>query len=213
MNYRRAREEMVERQIAQRDIQDPRVLEAFRTVPRHLFVPERNRGQAYADRPLPIGKGQTISQPYIVAYMTDLLNLQEDEVVLEIGTGSGYQAAILGELVAEVHSIERHDRLAQRAQERLAELGYENIHIHVGDGTLGWPELAPYDAIMVTAAAPVVPEPLLKQLKEGGKLVMPVGERFGQVLELWQRRGEDYTSKKLTPVAFVPLLGKHGRDS
>ncbi len=213
MNYQLAREEMVDVQIARRGIRDERVLEAFRTVPRHLFVPARDRDHAYADSPLPIGKGQTISQPYIVAYMTDLLNLQGDEIILEIGTGSGYQAAILGGLAAEVHTIERHDKLARAAQKRLSKLGYENIHVHQGDGTLGLLEFAPYAAVMVTAAAPAVPRPLLEQLQDGGKLIMPVGERFGQVMELWQRRGEEFTSKKLAPVAFVPLLGRHGWDT
>jgi len=203
---------MVKRQIARRGIQNPRLLEAFRSVPRHLFVPKRDRDHAYADGPLPIGEGQTISQPYIVAYMTNLLNLQGDEIILEIGTGSGYQAAILGELAAEVHTIERHEKLARKAQKLLEDLGYQNIRVHQGDGTLGLPEFAPYAAVMVTAAAPIVPRPLLEQLQDGGKLIMPVGERFGQTLELWQRQGEEFTTKKLAPVAFVPLLGKHGWD-
>ena len=210
MDYQLAREEMVERQIARRGIQNPRLLEAFRAVPRHLFVPQRDRDHAYADGPLPIGEGQTISQPYIVAYMTDLLNLQGDEIILEVGTGSGYQAAILGELAAEVHTIERHEKLARKAKKLLEQLGYHNIRVHQGDGTLGLPEFTPYAAVLVTAAAPIVPRPLLEQLQDGGKLIMPVGERFGQTLELWQRQGEEFTTKKLAPVAFVPLLGKHG---
>lgn len=212
MDYQPAREDMVDAQIARRGIQDERVLEAFRTVPRHLFVPTKDRGRAYADSPLPIGKGQTISQPYIVAYMTDLLKLQGDETILEIGTGSGYQAAILGELAAEVHSIERHKKLANTARKCLAQLGYDNVHVHLGDGTQGLPEFAPYAAVMVTAAAPIVPRPLLDQLEDNGKLIMPVGERFGQVLELWQRQGEEFNSQRLVPVAFVPLLGEHGWD-
>ena len=201
---------MVEEQIARRGIRDERVLEAFRNVPRHRFVPPRDRAHAYADRPLPIGKSQTISQPYIVAYMTELLNLQGDEIILEIGTGSGYQAAILGELAAEVHTIERHEKLARTSQNLIKQLGYENIHFHLGDGTLGLPEFAPYAAVIVTAAAPSVPHPLLEQLEDGGKLIMPVGERFGQTMELWQRVGEDFTTQRLAPVAFVPLVGKHG---
>ena len=213
MDYQLAREQMVERQIVRRGIQTPRLLDALRAVPRHLFVPMRDRAHAYGDTPLPIGKGQTISQPYIVAYMTELLNLQGDEIILEIGTGSGYQAAILGELAAEVHTIERHEKLARTAQKLLGRLGYDNIRVHHGDGTLGLPEFAPYAAVMVTAAAPIVPRLLLEQLQDGGKLIMPVGERFGQVLELWQRQGEGFTTKKLTPVAFVPLLGKYGWES
>jgi len=212
MDYQLACEQMVERQIARRGIKDARLLEVFRSVPRHLFVPKKNRDHAYSDGPLPIGNSQTISQPYIVAYMTDLLNLQGDETILEVGTGSGYQAAILGKIAAEVHTIERHEKLAHSAQKLLERLGYGNIHVHHGDGTLGLPEFAPYAGVMVTAAAPFVPRPLLEQLQDGGKLIMPVGERFGQVLELWQRQGEEFTKQKLTPVAFVPLLGKHGWD-
>lgn len=210
MNYHQAREKMVNTQIARRGIRNPRILEAFRSVPRHLFVPQRSRAQAYADRPLPIDKNQTISQPYIVAYMTELLELQGEERILEIGTGSGYQAAILGKLAAEVHTIERHQKLAQTAQKVLERLDYHNIHVHLGDGTLGLPAFAPYDGVLVTAAAPLVPHPLLEQLKDGGKLIMPVGDRFGQILEMWQRKGEDFTKEKLTAVAFVPLLGTHG---
>ena len=210
MDYQLAREQMVERQIARRGIKDARLLEVFRSVPRHLFVPKKDRDYAYSDSPLSIGNGQTISQPYIVAYMTELLNLQGDETILEIGTGSGYQAAILGELSAEVHTIERHEKLARTAQKLLEQLGYHNIHVHLGDGTLGLPEFAPYSAVMVTAAAPIVPRPLLEQLQDGGQLIMPVGEHYGQVLELWQRQGEEFTTKRLTSVAFVPLLGKHG---
>lgn len=213
MNYQLAREQMIEKQIIRRGIKTPRLLEALRTVPRHLFVPKRKRGYAYSDSPLPIGNEQTISQPYIVAYMTDLLNLQGDEIILEIGTGSGYQAAILGKLAAEVHTIERHEKLARTAQKLLEQLGYPNIRVHHGDGTLGLSEFAPYAGVMVTAAAPIVPRPLLEQLQDGGKLIMPVGNRFGQVLELWQRQGEDFTTNKITPVAFVPLLGKYGRGS
>ena len=213
MNYQLAREQMIKRQIIGRGIKNPRLLEALQTVPRHLFVPKRERGHAYADSPLPIGEGQTISQPYIVAYMTELLNLQGDETVLEIGTGSGYQAAILGELAAEIHTIERHEKLARTAQKLLEQLGYHNIHVHQGDGTLGLPEFAPYAAVMVTAAAPTVPRPLLEQLEDGGKLLMPVGERFAQVLEIWQRQGENFTTHKVAPVTFVPLLGKYGLGS
>jgi len=201
---------MVEGQIAHRGITSPRILEAFLDTPRHLFIPKIQHLFAYDDGPLPIGKGQTISQPYIVAYMTERLNLGGEERVLEIGTGSGYQAAILGKLAAEVHTVERHPSLAKSAAQLLADLGYENIQVHLGDGTRGLLDFAPYDAIMVTAAAPDVPDPLLDQLADGGRLIMPVGGRGGQMLHLYQRRGEEIIRDNLAPVAFVPLIGDHG---
>ena len=201
---------MVERQIVSRGITSPRILEAFLDTPRHLFIPKNQQLFAYEDGPLPIGKGQTISQPYIVAYMTEHLNLEGEERVLEIGTGSGYQAAILGKLAAEVHTVERHPSLAKSATQLLADLGFNNIQVHLGDGTKGLLDFAPYDAIMVTAAAPDVPAPLLDQLADGGRLIMPVGGRIGQVLYLYQRRGEEIIRDNLTPVAFVPLIGDHG---
>jgi protein-L-isoaspartate(D-aspartate) O-methyltransferase len=201
---------MVDGQIAVRGITSPAVLEAFLEVPRHLFVPERQRIHAYQDGPLPIGLGQTISQPYIVAYMTDLLQLTGAENVLEIGTGSGYQAAILSVMAAEVHTIERHPFLADSAARLLEELGYKNVYIHKGDGTQGLEKFAPYQAIMVTAAAPEVPAPLLSQLDEGGRLVMPVGGRGGQILLLYTREGEVFRRQDLAPVAFVPLIGEFG---
>ncbi len=210
IDFQTARKRMVERQIARRGITSPRILEAFLDIPRHLFIPENQHLFAYEDGPLPIGKGQTISQPYIVAYMTKHLNLAGNERVLEIGTGSGYQAAILGKLAAEVHTVERHPSLAERATQLLADLGFENIQVHLGDGTKGLLEFAPYDAIMVTAAAPDVPVPLLDQLADGGRLIMPVGGRVGQVLHLYQRRGKEFIRDDLTPVAFVPLIGDHG---
>lgn len=210
IDFEAARKRMVQGQIAARGITSPRVLEAFQEVPRHLFVPPNQRLFAYQDGPLPIGLGQTISQPYIVAYMTAQLHLQGDEILLEIGTGSGYQAAILGTLVREVHTIERHPRLASVAGQILNDLGYSNITIHEGDGTHGLPEHAPYQGIMVTAAAPEVPQPLLDQLGEGGRLVMPVGGRGGQLLQLYQRKAGEIIRKDLTPVAFVPLIGDHG---
>lgn len=213
MDYQRARERMVERQIARRGIDSPRVLEVFRSVPRHLFVPQNKREFAYSDGPLPIGRGQTISQPYIVAYMTEALDLQGEERVLEIGTGSGYQAAILGELAAEVYTVERHQDLAKTASQRLQDMGYENIHVIQGDGTEGLPEHAPFQGVIVTAAAPEVPRPLLEQLDEGGRLIMPVGSRGGQVLKLYQRREGDFSVKALSPVAFVPLIGEHGHSA
>lgn len=209
-DYTTERHRMVERQLAARDIHNERVLEAFRMVPRHQFVPQESRHLAYADGPLPIGQSQTISQPYIVALMTQLLGLDGDEVVLEIGTGSGYQAAILAYLTGEVHTIERHEELAASAASSLYALGYENIHVHVADGTLGLSDYAPYDGILVTAAAPSVPQPLLNQLKEGGRLVLPVGGRGAQFLECWQRKGSDFECNQIAPVAFVPLIGEHG---
>lgn len=210
VDYQAARRRMVDGQIVARGITSPRVLEAFLEVPRHLFVPLNQRPYAYQDGPLPIGLGQTISQPYIVAYMTDQLNLQGDEKVLEIGTGSGYQAAILGLLAGEVHTVERHPRLAEVAGKLLEDLGYDNITIHQFDGTLGLPEEAPFQAVMVTAAGPEVPQPLLDQLEEGGRLIMPVGGRGGQLLQLYRRLEGEIQREDLTPVAFVPLIGDHG---
>ncbi len=210
IDYEAARKRMVKGQIAARGITSPRVLDAFLEVPRHLFVPPNQRLFAYQDGPLPIGLGQTISQPYIVAYMTAQLQLQGDEILLEIGTGSGYQAAILGTLAREVHTIERHPRLASAAAQVLKDLGYSNITIHEGDGTHGLPEHAPYQGVMVTAAAPQVPQPLLDQLDEGGRLVIPVGGRGGQLLQLYQRVEGEIIREDLTPVAFVPLIGDHG---
>lgn len=209
-NFVTERRLMVERQLRGRGISDRRVLEAFETVPRHLFVPEEYRHLAYEDGPLPIGFGQTISQPFIVAYMTQLLDLTGKERVLEVGTGSGYQAAILSALTAEVHTIELIPALAERARATLAQIGVTNVSIHIGDGSLGWEAAAPYDAILVTAAGPRVPPPLLKQLADGGRMVLPVGERGAQVLELWRREGEQFSQETLLPVAFVPLRGKEG---
>jgi protein-L-isoaspartate(D-aspartate) O-methyltransferase len=201
---------MVARQLRGYGISDRRVLEAFESVPRHLFVPEEYRNAAYEDGPLPIGFEQTISQPYIVAYMTQLLGLTGGERVLEVGTGSGYQAAILSALTAEVHTIELIPALADRAKAVFEHLGIRNIFLHVGDGSLGWDEAAPYDAILVTAAGPRVPKSLLNQLADGGRMVLPVGERGDQVLELWRRDGETFPHETLLPVAFVPLRGKEG---
>jgi protein-L-isoaspartate(D-aspartate) O-methyltransferase len=206
----RDRHEMVRLQIAGRGVRDPRVLEAMRTVPRHRFVASHLQGAAYRDSPLPIGQGQTISQPYIVAYMTALLELNGEERVLEIGTGSGYQTAVLSQLASQVYSIERLDSLADEACQVFASLGYENVHTRVGDGTLGWPEEAPYDAILVTAAAPYVPEPLKEQLAEGGRLVAPIGPRWTQRLVRVRRAGGAFYTEDLIGVAFVPLLGSHG---
>ncbi len=209
-DWRTLAEQMVKEQIAARGIGDPRVLTAMQSVPRHLFVPEAYREAAYGDHPLPIGAGQTISQPFIVAYMTALLRLQGNEKVLEIGTGSGYQAAVLAHLAQEVHTVERLPQLAAQARERLAALGLNNVRVHVGDGSRGLPEHAPYDAILVTAAAPEVPPPLPEQLNEGGRLIAPVGDRGYQHLERWTHRRGHLQREILEAVAFVPLLGEHG---
>jgi protein-L-isoaspartate(D-aspartate) O-methyltransferase len=210
VNYKSDRQRMVDEQLRRRDIKDKRVLDAMRKVPRHLFVPYEHRHLAYSDCPLPIGQNQTISQPYIVALMTQMLALEGHEIVLEIGTGSGYQAAVLSLVAKEVHSIERHENLAKRALESIIELDIKNITIHVGDGTRGWPENAPYDGILATAAAPEVPKPLLEQLADGGRLVIPVGGRIGQYLEIWHREGKNYRHEQTVAVAFVPLLGEYG---
>jgi protein-L-isoaspartate(D-aspartate) O-methyltransferase len=205
-----ARQEMVETQIRRRHVQDLRVLECLERVPRHEFVPVEFRDRAYEDAPLPIGEGQTISQPYIVAAMTAALHLQGNERVLEIGTGFGYQAAVLACLAREVFSVEFRAKLATEADVRLARLGYENAHVHCGDGTLGLPEFAPYDAILVAAAAPSVPEPLLAQLAEGGRMVLPVGDVENQELLLIERSRDTFRTTMLEPCRFVPLLGAHG---
>ena len=208
--YTARREQMVRTQIEARSVRDERVLAAMRAVPRHLFVPAYQVGSAYRDTPLAIGQGQTISQPYIVALMTELLRLTGDECVLEIGTGSGYQAAVLAQLAAEVITVERFPSLAQEARERLAGLGYDNVRVEVGDGSLGWPQDAPYDAIIVTAASPEMPEPLPAQLADGGRLVVPVGPRWTQHLVCVRRERGAFKRETLIGVAFVPLIGAHG---
>jgi protein-L-isoaspartate(D-aspartate) O-methyltransferase len=208
--FARARQRMVQQQLEVRDIRDARVLNAMRKVPRHQFVPRESRQHAYADAPLPIGHSQTISQPYIVALMTQLLELEPSDRVLEIGTGSGYQAAILAELSEVVYTLERLAPLAERAKDVLSHLGYENVVVLVGDGSLGLPEHAPYDGIIVTAAAPKAPAALQDQLGEGGRLVVPVGGREGQMLERWTRQGGRVGVERMVPVAFVPLLGDQG---
>jgi protein-L-isoaspartate(D-aspartate) O-methyltransferase len=204
------REWMVQQQIAARGVEDERVLQAMREVPRHLFIPPEVRDHAYVDCPVGIGHGQTISQPYIVGLMTALLDVKADHRVLDVGTGSGYQAAILAELAGEVHSIERHPELAESARMTLEELGYQNVLIHTGDGTGGYPAGAPYDRILVGASAPSAPEPLLAQLAPGGRLVIPVGSRFSQRLEVWDRTDKGFTHTSSIPVMFVPLIGKYG---
>ena len=200
---------MVDRQIKRRGIRDERVLEAMLAIHRHSFVPPEQEHLAYIDAPLPIGSKQTISQPYIVALMTELLSLKGDETVLEIGTGSGYQAAILAYLSKKVISVERIPELAEKARSLLQAQHLDNIEVIEGDGSCGVDEQAPYQAIIVTAAAPEVPDPLKDQLDNGGRLVVPVGSRAGQILELWVREGQELVCKKLTPVAFVPLIGEH----
>lgn len=209
-NYKMLRERMVREQLVGRDITDPLVLKAMSEVPRHLFVPEELRSKAYYDGPLPIGHDQTISQPYIVALMTQLLDLRGSETVLEVGTGSGYQTAVLSRLAKQVFSIERHAALAEHAGRVLAQLGYDNAEVVVGDGSQGLPDQAPFDAILVTAAAPDVPEPLKAQLADGGRLVMPVGGPGGQMLERLVREGSQWRVEPIAPVMFVPLIGKHG---
>jgi protein-L-isoaspartate(D-aspartate) O-methyltransferase len=203
----RSRERMVVDQIQSRGVRDPRVLQAMRSVPRHLFVPRALVADAYADHPLPIGNEQTISQPYIVAFMTEALGLQGGEKVLEIGTGSAYQAAVLSGIVKSVFTIEIVEPLAAQAKERLARLGYANVHARAGDGYAGWPEEAPFDAIMVTAAAPRIPEPLKEQLKDGGRLVIPVGD-VEQELIVLTKRGARFEERRVLPVRFVPMTGK-----
>jgi protein-L-isoaspartate(D-aspartate) O-methyltransferase len=209
-DFAQARQEMVETQIRRRHITDSRVLGCLERVPRHEFVPVEFRERAYEDAPLPIGEGQTISQPYIVAAMTAALRLQGNERVLEIGTGFGYQAAVLGFLAREVFTVEFRAELATEATERLSRLGYENVHVHCGDGTLGLQEFAPYNAILVAAAAPSVPAPLLAQLAEGGRLVVPVGGVENQDLRLIERSHDIFHTTMLEPCRFVPLLGAHG---
>ncbi len=208
--YRLARERMVESQIKARGIKDERVLKAMLKVPRHLFVDEALRDQAYGDFPLPIGEGQTISQPYIVALMTEALELKGNERVLEVGTGSGYQTAILAELALWVYTIERFPTLLERAKKVLTELGYKNISFKLDDGTLGWKEVAPFDAIIVTAASPDIPPPLVEQLSEGGRIVIPVGDEFSQTLIKGVKKGGKLHTKALEPVRFVKLVGAYG---
>ena len=197
-------------QIIRRGVRDPRVLAALRQVPRHRFLPEEAWELAYQDSPLKIGQGQTISQPYIVALMTELLQVGPGDKVLEVGTGSGYQAAVLGALAKEVHSVERVPELAAQAEANLDALGIENVRVHLGDGSQGYPLAASYDRILVAAAAPEVPPALLAQLAEGGRLVIPVGGRKAQTLEIWDRKRGKFAQTNSIPVVFVPLIGAAG---
>jgi protein-L-isoaspartate(D-aspartate) O-methyltransferase len=203
---------MVDLHIAGRGIRDPAVLAAMRTVARDAFIPDSLVPSAYADEPLPIGEGQTISQPYVVALMTEALQLRPGDRVLEIGTGSGYSAAVLAEIAAEVYTVERLAGLAESAARRLVRLGYANVHVHQGDGSLGWAEHAPYDAIVVTAGGPDVPRSLTRQLALGGRLVMPVGpeERFQRLVRVTRTGPDTYERETLEEVAFVPLVGAEG---
>lgn len=212
-DFAAARRHMVELQLesAGRDIRHPGVLRVMGAVPRHEFVPESQREAAYADRPLPIGHGQTISQPYVVAFMTERLDPRPTDKILEIGTGSGYQAAVLSPLVAEVYTIEIVQSLAERAQATLRRMGYGNVRVRIGDGYRGWPEAAPFDAIMVTCAPDEVPEPLVNQLKDGGRMVIPVGPSFNQVLYLLTKRSGKLEQVAVLPVRFVPMTGEASR--
>ncbi len=209
--FQALRRQMVESQLRERGIHDPRVLDAMSRVPRHEFVSPDLRHLAYRDTPLPIGEDQTISQPYIVALMAQMLQLTGTEYVLEVGTGSGYQTAVLCTLSAQVYSLERHPRLAQRAAQTLSRLNYENVEIHVGDGSQGLPDMSPFDAIIVAAAAPALPGPLRSQLRErGGRMVLPVGDRKNQYLEMVTRHGNRWEIERTEPVKFVPLIGRYG---
>ncbi len=205
--YQELRERMVETQIARRGIADSAVLAALNAVERHRFVPDRHLGYAYADEPLPIGEGQTISQPYIVAYMTQALGLEKSDRVLEIGTGSGYQAAVLAEIVDSVFTIEIIESLAERAESTLAALGYTNVFVRSGDGYRGWPEHAPYDGIIVTAAPDHVPQPLVDQLAPGGRMVIPIGIESQEILII-ERTPEGVVTDTTLPVRFVPMTGE-----
>jgi len=209
-----ARKRMVQRHLAERGIKDPRVLEAFRTVPRHKFLPPETRRQAYDDESIPIGEGQTITPPFDVAFMTEALQPKPTDKIYEVGTGSGYQAAILSRLVKEVYSVEIHEPLSRRATEVLKEVGYTNVHTRAGDGYLGWPEAAPFDAIIVTCAPESIPPPLVAQLKEGGRMVIPLGDRFNQVVHLMIKKdGDKLTRRELKPTLFVPMTGRAQRES
>lgn len=209
-DYSTLRDDMVREQLIARDVAAPRVLDVMRRVPRHLFVPERHREEAYADRPLPIGHNQTISQPYITAFMLETLQLSGHEIILEIGTGSGYQTALLAELGAQVYSMERRQALARRAGKLLHELDYDNIEVYHGDGSQGLADMSPYDIIVVSAAVPSIPGTLLAQMRTGARLILPVGSRGRQYLErVWLVDGE-YMQERLMRVQFMPLIGKYG---
>jgi len=204
---------MVQRHLVERGIKDPRVLDAFRTVPRHRFLPKETRRQAYDDESIPIGEGQTITPPFDVAFMTEALQPKPTDKIYEVGTGSGYQAAILSRLVKEVYSVEIHKPLSERATAVLEEVGYTNVHTRAGDGYAGWPEAAPFDAIIVTCAPEKVPPPLLEQLKEGGRMVIPLGDRYNQVVHLMVKKDGKLTDRELRPTLFVPMTGKAQQEA
>jgi protein-L-isoaspartate(D-aspartate) O-methyltransferase len=209
-----ARNRMVDRHLVARGIKDPRVLEAFRTVPRHLFIPEDLRRLAYEDESIPIGEGQTITPTYDVAFMTEALQPKPTDKVYEVGTGSGYQASILSRLVKDVYSVEIHKPLSERATAVIKELGYDNIHTRHGDGYLGWPEAAPFDAVIVTCAPEEVPPPLVEQLKEGGRMIIPLGSRYDQAIFSYEKKdGKLVNGKKLKPTLFVPMTGRAQKEA
>ncbi len=208
-SYAAERKDMVKNQIEARGVSDKKVLSAMEKVPRHLFVSEQYRTEAYRDYPLPIGEGQTISQPYIVAIMTELAKLKGDEKVLEIGTGSGYQAAVLSLLCREVYSIEYIESLAKTAGQKLKELGYKNVYVKNGDGFIGWTEAAPFDVIIITCALPYIPDSLVRQLKEQGRIVAPIGEEYEtQILTIFEKTDNKLNEKEYEPVRFVPMKGE-----
>jgi protein-L-isoaspartate(D-aspartate) O-methyltransferase len=208
-----ARKKMVQQHLVERGIKDPRVLEAFRVVPRHRFLPPENRRLAYDDESIPIGEGQTSTPPFDMAFMTETLEPKPTDKVYEVGTGSGYQASILGQVVKDVYSVEIHRPLGERAAKVIQELGYKNVHTRVGDGYEGWPEAAPFDAIIVTCAPTKVPQPLIDQLKEGGRMVIPLGGRFDQVVHLMIKKDGKLTDKVLRPTLFVPMTGRQQREA
>jgi len=212
INYALLRKKMVEEQLIPRGISNPKVIDAFLKVERHRFIPEKLRENSYADFPVPIGEGQTISQPYIVALMTESLDLSGESKVLEIGTGSGYQTAILAELSKEVYTVERFSSLAEKAGSLFQELGYSNINMKTGDGSLGWKEEAPFSRIIVTAASPGLPPPLIEQLSEGGKIVLPLGETYSQALTIIEKKQGQINKETVCSCVFVPLVGKYGQN-
>ncbi|GAC1463879.1 MAG: hypothetical protein NVSMB9_01880 [Isosphaeraceae bacterium] len=207
------RARMVQRHLAERGIKNPRVLEAFRTVPRHKFLPRETRRHAYDDESIQIGLGQTITPPFDVAFMTEALDPKPTDRVYEVGTGSGYQAAILSRLVKDVYSVEIHKPLSERATQVLKEVGYANVHTRAGDGYAGWPEAAPFDAIIVTCAPQAIPPPLIEQLKEGGRMIIPLGGRFDQAVHLIVKKNGKLTDRQLRPTLFVPMTGKAQKDA
>lgn len=211
--YAASRARMVQRHLVERGIEDPRVLDAFRTVPRHLFIPPDRRRLAYEDESINIGEGQTITPTYDVAFMTETLGLRPTDKVYEVGTGSGYQAAILSRLAGEVYSVEIHEPLGKKAAEVLKSLGYDNVHTRVGDGYAGWPDAAPFDKIIVTCAPEAIPPPLVEQLKEGGTMVIPLGSRYDQALYVLQKKEGKLVGKKLRPTLFVPMTGRAQQEA